>query len=71
MIKYIPVHQAKCDKCGKEMMQSNVTQIEFLSFVRGSKWTVGSITLCPNCQPTKETKSKKQPYEQMQLDFVE
>lgn len=71
MIKYIPVHKAKCDKCGKEMMQSSVTQIEFLAFVRSSKWTVGNVTLCPQCQATKVDKAQKQPYEQMQLDFAE
>lgn len=70
MIKYIPIHKATCDICGQEVMQSNVTQVQFLIFVRGINWTVGNTVLCPLCREVvKKTKEKNQNYEQMQLDL--
>ena len=69
MIKYVPVHQATCDSCNQTIMQSNVTQAQFLIFVRSLKWTVGNVVLCPLCQVQKQTKTKKQQYEQLELDL--
>lgn len=56
MIKYVAVRQATCDRCNQTVMQTNVTQIKFISFIRGLKWTVSNNqVLCPLCRNEKDT----------------
>ena len=72
MIKYIPVHQAKCDNCGQEILQTCITQTQFLIFIRSLQWTVGNTVLCPLCQTINKKKKIIPPqYEQLQLNFDE
>ena len=59
MIKYIPTHKVKCDKCGLEIIQTNVTQLQFLSFVRSMKWTIGNMSLCPSCNIKKKSREEQ------------
>lgn len=72
MIKYIPLHQATCDKCGQKIIQVNVTQVQFLIFIRSLKWTAGNNVLCPFCQDIKKSVKKETPAEeQMELNLGE
>lgn len=71
MIKYIPIHIAKCDRCGLELAQSNVTQVQFLVFVRNLKWTVGNHVLCSSCQYQKQKEEVKVERQTDIFEFIE
>ena len=70
MIKYIPLHQATCDKCGQKIIQVNVTQVQFLTFIRSLKWTAGNNVLCSSCQCLKQKEEKEAAKQTNIFEFI-
>ena len=70
MIKYIPTHTAKCDRCGLELIQKDVTQLEFLAFIRGLGWTVGNHVLCSSCQCLKQKEEQEAAKQTNIFEFI-